>query len=79
MSVVSIYIPRLAQSMVDGEITEWLVADGDTVTEGQEILTLGTDKVEQVMQAPASGSITLIGEQGQTYKVGTQIAQISEA
>jgi len=79
LSVVSLYVPKLAQSMIDGEITEWMVADGDTVAEGQEILTLGTDKVEQVIEAPASGTIALLGEQGQTYKVGTEIAQITKA
>jgi pyruvate/2-oxoglutarate dehydrogenase complex dihydrolipoamide acyltransferase (E2) component len=76
LSVVSLYVPLLAQSMVDGEITEWMVADGDEVIEGQEILCLGTDKVEQVIPSPATGTIKLIGSEGATYKVGTEIAQI---
>lgn len=76
MTAVSLYIPLLAQSMADAEITEWMVADGDKVAEGQEILCLGTDKVEHVVQSPATGTIKLIAAQGETYDVGTEIAQI---
>ncbi|WP_405146785.1 hypothetical protein OG308_24280 [Nocardia salmonicida] len=70
-------IPQLGVTMVEGTLTEWLVEDGATVTAGEGIYMLGTDKVETEIAAPANGVLTIKGEEGETYAVGTVIGELS--
>ena len=72
----SINIPKLGVSMTEGTLIEWLVADGDTISAGQVIYRLETDKVENDVEAMVGGVIHLTGEEGETYEVGTQIGSI---
>jgi pyruvate/2-oxoglutarate dehydrogenase complex dihydrolipoamide acyltransferase (E2) component len=71
-----INIPQLGVSMTEGTLVEWLVADGDSVTAGQPIYRVETDKVENDVEAAVSGTIRIIGEVGETYDVGIQIGSI---
>ena len=56
---------------------EWLVADGDSVQQGQPLYLLETDKTENEVPSPVAGVIRLIGVVDETYEVGTVIAEIS--
>jgi pyruvate dehydrogenase E2 component (dihydrolipoamide acetyltransferase)/2-oxoglutarate dehydrogenase E2 component (dihydrolipoamide succinyltransferase) len=71
-----INIPKLGVSMVEGTLIEWLVADGESVSPGQVLYRLETDKVESDIEAPVAGVVHRIGEEGETYPVGTQIGTI---
>jgi pyruvate/2-oxoglutarate dehydrogenase complex dihydrolipoamide acyltransferase (E2) component len=73
---VPINIPKLGVSMTEGTIVEWLVADGDAVSEGQAIFVIETDKVENEVEATASGTVRITGEEGETYPVGEAIGEI---
>jgi pyruvate/2-oxoglutarate dehydrogenase complex dihydrolipoamide acyltransferase (E2) component len=73
---VPINIPKLGVSMTEGTIVEWLVADGDAVSEGQPIFVIETDKVENEVEATASGTVRISGEEGETYPVGETIGEI---
>ena len=70
-------IPRLEMSMTEGVLTEWLVADGTQVKEGDPIYSLETGKSIQEIQAPASGKLTQKATPGETYPVGTDIGEIA--
>ena len=70
-------IPKLGMSMTEATIVEWLVADGDSVQEGQPLYLLETDKTENEVPSPVAGVIKLIGMVDETYEVGTVIAEIS--
>ena len=52
---VPINIPKLGVSMSEGTLVEWLVEDGEQVAEGQLLYLIETDKVENDVEAPASG------------------------
>ena len=73
----SLTIPKLQMSTTEGTLSEWLVADGAEVTEGQPIYALETDKSVQEIEAPASGKLTQKVPAGETYAVGTEIGEIS--
>ena len=73
---VPINIPKLGVSMTEGTLVEWLVADGDQVSEGQALYVIETDKVENEVEATASGTVRLSGEEGETYQVGQSIGEI---
>lgn len=70
-------IPKVTVSMQEGILVEWLVADGETVEEGQAIYALELEKSTIEVEAPASGVLNHKGVEGETYKVGVTIGEIS--
>lgn len=69
-------IPKLGMSMTEGLLTEWLVADGAEVKEGDPIYVIETGKTVQDVQSPASGRLVHKAQAGETYPVGTDIGEI---
>ena len=61
----------------NGTIIEWKVADGDSVTEGQQLGSIEAMKMESPIPAPASGTVRLVAAEGATVKQGEVIASIS--
>ena len=74
--MVEMRIPQAGSEMEEGELTEWLVPSGSRVEEGQSAYVLATDKVEMDVEAPASGTLHHVGEEGRVYTVGTVIGRI---
>jgi pyruvate dehydrogenase E2 component (dihydrolipoamide acetyltransferase) len=71
-------MPRLSDSMEEGVISHWLVADGDVVSIGQEIAEVETDKATMSYTAEAAGRITLLAAEGDTVAVGAPIAELRD-
>jgi pyruvate/2-oxoglutarate dehydrogenase complex dihydrolipoamide acyltransferase (E2) component len=71
-----ILLPKLGFSMDEGNLTEWLVADGATVTEGEPLYSLESDKSVQEIEAPASGTLKILLQPGTVYKVGAVLGEI---
>ena len=69
-------LPKLGFSMTEGVLAEWLVADGDRVTEGQVIYALESDKSTQEVESPAAGTVRIVGVVGETYQVGEVLGTI---
>ena len=77
-AITTVAMPRLSDSMEDGVIVSWLVADGDEVEVGQEIVEVETDKATMPYEAEAGGKIHLRAAEGDTVRVGDVIALIGE-
>jgi len=73
---VQVTIPKIGFSMNEGILSEWLVEDGAQVTEGQPLYALESEKSTNEVESPASGTLKIIGELGETYEVGMVIAEI---
>jgi pyruvate/2-oxoglutarate dehydrogenase complex dihydrolipoamide acyltransferase (E2) component len=71
-----ILLPKIGFSMNEGELAEWLAADGDTVTEGQPLFLLEADKSANEVESPASGTLRITAAAGETYTVGTVLGTI---
>lgn len=71
-----ILLPKLGFSMNEGELVEWLVEDGAAVTEGQPLYALESEKSTQEVDAPATGVLRILKPVGETYAVGTVLAEI---
>ena len=69
-------IPRLEMSMTEGNLAEWLVADGAQVNEGDPIYVIETGKATQEIEAPAGGKLVQKVTAGETYPVGHDIGEI---
>ena len=73
---VEVVLPKLGFSMNEGQIAEWLVADGASVSEGDPLFLLEADKSTNEVEAPASGILRIEAEAGETFEVGTVIGYI---
>jgi len=71
-----IILPKLGFSMDEATLTEWLVADGGAVQEGEPLYAIESEKSVQEIEAPASGTLRIIKEPGEIYQVGTIIGEI---
>lgn len=68
----------MSESIIEGTIINWLVKEGDSFEEGDILLEVATDKVDNEVPAPVSGSITKILFQAKdVVPVGEVIAEIS--
>ncbi len=72
-----ILLPKLGFSMNEGTLAEWLVANGGEVKEGEPLFLLESDKSTNEVEAPASGTLEILAEVGQTYEVGTVLGRIA--
>lgn len=71
-----ILLPKIGFSMTEAQIAEWLVADGAQVDEGQPLYLLEADKSANEVESPASGTLRIIAQPGETYEVGTILGTI---
>ncbi|MBU6206383.1 MAG: biotin/lipoyl-binding protein [Alphaproteobacteria bacterium] len=71
-----ILLPKLGFSMNEGQVAEWLVADGAVVKEGEPLFALEADKSTNEVEAPATGTLRIIAQVGETYPVGTVLGHI---
>ncbi len=76
---VSLSMPQFGQSVVEGTVSAWLYAEGDTVVRDDALLTISTDKIDTDLPAPISGTLLRICvEAGQTVATGTILAYVGE-
>ncbi len=73
-----IRIPKLGMSVTEMTLLEWMVGDGDTVSKGDVIYTVETDKSTTEVEAQESGVIRPIGSEGEVYQVGDLIGTIEQ-
>ncbi|MFT5847447.1 dihydrolipoamide acetyltransferase family protein [Psychroserpens sp.] len=55
MSKFELEMPKMGESITEGTIINWLIAEGDSFEEGDIILEVATDKVDNEVPAPVSG------------------------
>ncbi len=75
-----ILMPALSPTMEEGTLAKWLVKEGDTVTSGDVIAEIETDKATMEFEAVDEGIIgkLLIAEGTEAVKVHTPIAVLVE-
>jgi pyruvate/2-oxoglutarate dehydrogenase complex dihydrolipoamide acyltransferase (E2) component len=72
-----VLLPKIGFSMNEGVLTRWLVDDGATVTQGEPLYELESEKSVQEVEAPASGQLRIVvTSTGETYPVGTVLGHI---
>jgi 2-oxoisovalerate dehydrogenase E2 component (dihydrolipoyl transacylase) len=70
-------LPDVGEGLTEGEILQWLVAVGDTVTVNQPLCEVETAKAAVELPSPYAGTVTaLLHDAGTTVDVGTPIITI---
>ena len=72
-------MPKLGLSMKKGKVERWLVAEGQAVEKDKPLFELATDKVNAVIEAPASGLLgRVVVAEGTELLVGDLLAIIGD-
>jgi 2-oxoglutarate dehydrogenase E1 component len=76
-ATLQIEMPEMGESVTEGIVLEWHVAEGDFVNEGDTVVEISTDKVDAEVPAPTSGVITkLIASVDDEVPVGAPLAEM---
>ena len=76
---VNIVVPEVGESIVDARVAKWLKKEGDSVSAGDALVELETDKIDLEVSAPQSGVLERIDHQdGADVKVGDVLGAIAE-
>ncbi len=71
-------MPKLGETVTEGEITNWLKQVGDAVAFDDPLFEVSTDKVDSEIPSPYDGVIAeIMVTAGQTVPVGTPLVRIS--
>lgn len=77
---VTIVVPQLGESVVEGTIGKWLKKVGDPIAKDEPIVEIITDKINIELPSPSAGTLGSIAvPEGQVAQVGDPLGQILAA
>ncbi len=72
--------PDVGEGIAEGEIVRWLVKEGDTVKEDQDLVEVETDKAVLTLHCPYTGRVDKLHyREGEIIKVGATLTTVEEA
>lgn len=75
-----ITMPKWGLSMESGKVTDWFVAEGDELSEGQDICEIDTDKIAGALESTWTGTVrALVVDTMVDVPVGGTIALLADA
>ncbi|MEO1858254.1 MAG: dihydrolipoyllysine-residue succinyltransferase [Rubritalea sp.] len=74
-----VIIPNAGESVTSANVAQWHVEDGASVSKGDILLTIETDKVSSELESEQSGIIQIITPEGEEVAIGTVVAKIDAA
>lgn len=80
MAKIEVLLPQWGMGMSEGTINTWLKNVGDQVTEDEPLAEVEAEKVEETLEAPATGTLSeIVVPAGETAEVRTVVAYIETA
>ena len=72
-------LPDLGEGLTEGEISRWLVAEGQVIAEDDPLVEVQTDKTTVEIPSPAAGPVArILAQEGDVVPVGTVIVVIGD-
>ncbi len=71
-----VLLPKIGFAMNEAVLSQWLIDDGAQVATGQPLYSIESDKSVMEIESPASGTLRILAAIGETYLVGTVLAEI---
>ncbi len=79
-AITAVAMPKWGMSMTQGLLVAWLVDEGAAVAPGDELLEIETDKITNVLEAPAGGILRRrVVAAGETVPVGALLGLLAAA
>ncbi len=75
----TVVVPQVGESITSGVLAVWYKQSGDSVSEGEELFELETDKATLPVPSPVTGVVTVLVEADTEVQVGTEVAIIDDA
>src|SRR3954454_79791 len=73
-------MPALGMAQETGKLLRWIKNEGDTVTKGEALMEIETDKVTVEIESPADGTLAGVSAvEGENIPVGRAIAFVVAA
>lgn len=80
MAIEEVKLPELSDGVDSGDILELYVSEGDSVTEGQDILEIETDKATVPVSSSVSGKVVeILVKQGDKVPIGGLLIKVDSA
>src|SRR5689334_23639300 len=76
---ITIIVPQLGESVVEGTISKWLKNVGDPIKEEEPLVEIMTDKITIEVPSPGSGTLGKILVESGTVPIGEKIAYLLTA
>jgi 2-oxoglutarate dehydrogenase E2 component (dihydrolipoamide succinyltransferase) len=79
VTMIAIKVPPLGESIVEATVARWLKREGDTVSQGETLVELETDKITVEVPALQAGVLAKQAhKEGDVVKVGDELGEIEE-
>jgi pyruvate/2-oxoglutarate dehydrogenase complex dihydrolipoamide acyltransferase (E2) component len=73
-------LPDIGEGVAEGEIVQWMVKEGDAISEDQEMVEVMTDKATVPITSPIRGTIReIVVQAGEVVPVGAVLVKIEPA
>lgn len=77
MAEIPFTMPKMGESITEGTILNWLIQEGESFQEGDIIVEVATDKVDNEVPAPANGTLVkILYQEKEVVPVGEAIAMV---
>ena len=75
--VLDVIMPKMGESLTEGTILEWYKKPGETISQDETLLEIGTDKVDSEIPSPTAGTVVeILADVNAVIEVGVVIARI---
>ena len=74
-----IVMPKLVEHMEEALVAKWLVADGDEIARGDELVEIETDKAITAIESEFEGTLRIFAAEGAMVAVGAPLAEVGDA
>jgi pyruvate dehydrogenase E2 component (dihydrolipoamide acetyltransferase) len=79
-AIYPIAVPKWGIEMVEGTVNTWNKREGDTVTRGDEVFEMESDKIVNVWESPVDGVLRrILAREGDVHPVGALLGVIAAA
>ena len=76
----AVIVPKWGLAMEEGKIDHWYVEEGESVSEGDDLVDIETTKITNTLESQFSGIFRkLVAEEGETHPCGMIIGVIADA
>ena len=65
---IEVKVPSSGESIISASVARWHKNHGDTVRQGEVLVTLETDKIATELEAPAGGLLAILVPEGEEVR-----------